>query len=34
MDEFAVVTGEMTEAEYQEKAKAFDGIRQMIRRSL
>ena len=34
MDEFAAVTGEMTEGEYQEKAAAFADIRQMIRRSL
>lgn len=33
-DEFAVVTGEMTEKVYQEKAAAVSGIRQMIRRSL
>ena len=34
LDEFAVVTGEMKEKEYQEKAAAFEHIRQMIRRSL
>lgn len=33
-DEFAAVTGEMTEKMYQEKAAAVSGIRQMIRRSL
>ena len=34
LDEFAVVTGEMEEREYREKASAFANIRQMIRRSL
>lgn len=34
MDEFAVLTGAMTEKKYQEKAGTISGIRQMIRRSL
>ena len=31
MDEFAVVTDVMTEAEYEKKAKKLSGIRQRIR---
>lgn len=34
LKEFAVVTGEMTESDYQAKAAQLDGILQMIRKSL